>query len=101
MIAHEPTRRLGSIRINPDSLLGLGKVHGVETVGTPIPPDARVIHRAIDERGDLVLVVESECYPECHEGSWPMPMPGLAFRRPQPPPGPPWKVPAPPPGSGR
>lgn len=71
------------IRIDPDVLIGLGKKAGITTVGSPVPEDARVVHRHVDERGELVLIVESAEFPVVLEGSWIETMPGPAFRSPE------------------
>jgi hypothetical protein len=75
-----PGRKL--LRINPDVLLSLGMTEGIASVGAPFPRDARVVGRSIDDRGDLVLIVESASFPEVLEGSACPAMHGLSFRMP-------------------
>jgi len=82
MMENELIYRCQLVKMNPDILIGLGKVEGITTVGTPIPNDARVVHRYIDERGDIVLTVESDAFPVVREGQWLLTIPGPAFRAP-------------------
>lgn len=70
------------VRMNPDILLGLGKKDGIRTVGAPVPQDARVVNRMIDERGDLLLLVESEEFTETPEGKLYPTLDAVRFRSP-------------------
>jgi len=74
-------RRYKVLMIDPDILIRLGMVEGIETTGKPMPPDAKVVHRYFDERGHLGLVVESESFPEVPPGSFPAFFEGLRFRQ--------------------
>lgn len=56
------------LRINPDILLGIGKRDGIRTVGRAFPLDAVVVNRMIDERGDILLLVESGSYADVPDG---------------------------------
>lgn len=72
------------LRVDPELLLSLGKRDGITTDGAPVPADARVIHRMIDRRGDLLLLVESAEFYPTPEGE-PIPeMLGIFFRDPRP-----------------
>jgi hypothetical protein len=75
-----PRRQI--LRAAPETILHLGKLDGIRTVGQPIPQDARVVHRMIDQRGDLLLLVESESFADVPDGEFYSECLSIGFRNP-------------------
>jgi hypothetical protein len=70
------------LKFCPEALIGLGMLDGIKTVGSQVPLDAKVVHRYIDERGDICLIIESESFPALPPGSFYPVMEGITFQSP-------------------
>lgn len=64
----EDNARRAIVRVSPPVLLMLGQRTGTATQNAPIPAGSTLVKSWIDERGDLLMLVESDAFGMVAEG---------------------------------